>query len=503
MDIDIQLKKMTSWMLSRRICGKNWHDDVGTVREKIANAIQDMPEHPAIKDILSASNINYYNCKAVLEVLLETEKDSKNVFGMYTSTRISDWRQVISLYEKDSCYLPEASNYLCQAVIYEIPSLKKHVVKQEKYIKELDKLEESTNRRIAELHTLRKVDCSRLGIDGTEPKKEIFEIVNSLPELYDHWINRAKPKLASFMSKYISAASIHRSTDSCLPTLSFLMSRGNVTAYEYIFGDAPLKIEEPMLFSLESEDTADEQDQEICLDLDLDLNLDAVKAVEDDTLEDIDWGDLVVEESDTAEIDWGVTSGEADDLSAQIVLEDSGTAGGVATGNEAFSVLDNKRLRNLVLDELNELAVFCKTRCVELSSASQENSFILNDNFGDGEIDDWRSAHSDIYELIESLTGPGQLHLLHQVKTSSTFVNRLVKELQHKLNMVGRLEAKIEGIKEKRILLTKEAQQLQNSCTRVMEKTKILQEQIERDISARYSNRRCNILGGVQSLTKL
>ena len=123
-----------------------------------------------------------------------------------------------------------------------------------------------------------------------------------------------------------------------------------------------------------------------------------------------------MEESDTAEIDWGVTSGEADDLSAQIVLEDSGTAGGVATGNEAFSVLDNKRLRNLVLDELNELAVFCKTRCVELSSSSQENSFILNDNFGDGEIDDWRSAHSDIYELIESLTGPGQLHLLHQVK---------------------------------------------------------------------------------------
>ena len=238
-----------------------------------------MPEHPEIKDILSASNINYYNCKAVLEVLLETEKDSKNVFGMYTSTRISDWRQVISLYEKDNCYLPEASNYLCQAVIYEIPSLKKHIVKQEKYIKELDKLEESTHRRIAELHSLRKVDCSRLGIDGIEPNKEIFEIVNSLPELYDHWINRAKPKLASFMSKYISAASIHRSTDSCLPTLSFLMSRGNVTAYEYIFGDAPLKIEEPMLLSLESEDAANDQGQEICLDLDLDLdlNLDAVK----------------------------------------------------------------------------------------------------------------------------------------------------------------------------------------------------------------------------------
>ena len=71
-------------------------------------------------------------------------------------------------------------------------------------------MEESTLRRIAEIHSLRKVDCSRLGIEGIEPRKEIFEIVKSLPELYDQWIEHAKPKLASFISKYIRAASIHR-----------------------------------------------------------------------------------------------------------------------------------------------------------------------------------------------------------------------------------------------------------------------------------------------------
>ena len=104
--------------------------------------------------------------------------------------------------------------FLClfQAVIYEIPSLKKQIAKQEKQIKELDKLEESVRRRIAELHSLRKTDCSRLGIKGEEPKKEIFEIVSTLPDLYDQWINRAQPKLASFMSAYKSAASIHRNT---------------------------------------------------------------------------------------------------------------------------------------------------------------------------------------------------------------------------------------------------------------------------------------------------
>ena len=152
-----------------------------------------------------------------------------------------------------------------------------------------------------------------------------------------------------------------------------MLSKGNVTSYEYIFGDAPLKIEEPVLLSLESEDLTQEcnDSDEICLDLDLDLDLDVKKdaSIDDNETPDIDWGDLVVEETDTGEIDWGI--GDAEDLSAQIVLEDSGTSGGVATGNEAFSILDNKRLRNLVLDELNELAVFCKIRCVELSSVSQ------------------------------------------------------------------------------------------------------------------------------------
>ena len=53
---------------------------------------------------------------------------------------------------------------------------------------------------------------------------------------------------------------------------------------------------------------------------------------------------------------------------------------------------------------------------------------MLNDplvSLGDGEIDDWKTAHTEIYQIIENLTGPGQLYLLHQVKTSTTFVNRL------------------------------------------------------------------------------
>ena len=155
--IDIQLKKAYDWLISRRICNRNWHDKISEVREKIAAAITDMPEHPEIKDILTATNIHYFNCKAILDVLLETEKGSKNILGMYTSQRISgnlllhymmnlsiifiiinisiiDWRKIISLYEKDNCYLAEATQFLSQSVQYEIPGLRKERSRHEKNI---------------------------------------------------------------------------------------------------------------------------------------------------------------------------------------------------------------------------------------------------------------------------------------------------------------------------------------------------------------------------------
>ncbi len=240
--IDIQLKKMTHWLESRRICNKNWHDDVSQVREKIAAAIQDMPESDQIREILSSTNINYYNCKAILQVLMETEKDSKNILGMYTSTRISDWRKVISMYEKNACYLPEASNFLSQAVHYEIPSMKRQLAKQEKNILELEKYEESTKRKISGILAARQEDCSCIGIKGEQPRKEVIEMVDKLPKLYDSWVTQSKPVLSPLIKKYVSAAGVHRDTSNCLPTLTFLLDKGNVTAYEYIHGESKLKV---------------------------------------------------------------------------------------------------------------------------------------------------------------------------------------------------------------------------------------------------------------------
>ena len=58
------------------------------VKEKISNALKDMPSTPDMKKLLEGSCFHYFKCLKIVDVLKDTEKDSKNIFGMYSSRRI-------------------------------------------------------------------------------------------------------------------------------------------------------------------------------------------------------------------------------------------------------------------------------------------------------------------------------------------------------------------------------------------------------------------------------
>lgn len=77
------------------------------------------------------SDINYFHCLKIIEILKETEADTKNVFGRYGSQRMKDWLEIIRLYEKDNVYLAEVAQMLIRNVNYEIPSTKKQIQKLE------------------------------------------------------------------------------------------------------------------------------------------------------------------------------------------------------------------------------------------------------------------------------------------------------------------------------------------------------------------------------------
>lgn len=90
-----------------------------------------MPVHNDIAALLSGTFINYFHCQKIIEILKETEADTKNLFGRYGSKRMKDWLDVVKNYERDNLYLAEAAQMLARNISYEIPGLKKQIAKEE------------------------------------------------------------------------------------------------------------------------------------------------------------------------------------------------------------------------------------------------------------------------------------------------------------------------------------------------------------------------------------
>jgi len=105
---------------------------------------------------------DYFTCLKIVEILKETEKESKNMFGMYSSQRMKDWRTIVSNFEKNSVYigwfslkyffvskfelfcLVDCAQIVQRNVAFEIPALKKQINK-------CQQIRDESNTRHAEL----------------------------------------------------------------------------------------------------------------------------------------------------------------------------------------------------------------------------------------------------------------------------------------------------------------------------------------------------------------
>lgn len=82
--IDIHIHKLLDWLISRKICDNAWITDIKTVRDKIRHALEDMPEHKDIAQLLSGSYLHYFYALKIVNILKQTEADSKNIFGKFS-----------------------------------------------------------------------------------------------------------------------------------------------------------------------------------------------------------------------------------------------------------------------------------------------------------------------------------------------------------------------------------------------------------------------------------
>lgn len=510
--IDIHAGKLVDWLISRRHVNKDWPDHVQKVREKINNAIQDMPEHPEIIKLLSGTYINYFHCFTIVDILKETEKDSKNILGWYGSQRMKDWQEVLRMYEKDNLYLVEAAQLLVRNVSYEVPGIKRQMQKCQQIEEECDRKEISCIKNAADAKDKYYATCKQIGIKGEKVKHELVDLLEELPEEFSKLCKRAQ-ELEDARQLYVDFIefTLEESKTTCLPLLKFVNEHGNVTTYEWIYGEAPIKIEKPQLeFNLEDE-TESKEDQ---IDFGNDggeIDFGVTDAIDFGSVDsggadletgDIDWGNLTTEDTG-ANIDWGIGESDGEIATVDIVLEDSGVEGGVARGDEALSILHNSKTRNQFINELMELECFLMQRCTELDSEGSVLS--LNQFSGAPQSVQYHNKESvsTMVDLVKSLISDftsTKMQHLYLIGDSPRYVDRLSESLRTKLSVSDKLLSSVSKIQTKKVTSHEECSALAPKLQLIIQRTKELQTSIQEHISKKYKNRPVNLMGGVNTL---
>ncbi|XP_060802008.1 CDK5 regulatory subunit-associated protein 3 [Amyelois transitella] len=499
--IDINIGKLQDWLVSRRHVNKEWQKNIIAVREKINNAIQDMPAHDDIASLLSGTYINYFHCQKIIEILKETEADTKNLFGRYGSQRMKDWQDVVKSYEKENLYLAEAAQILVRNISYEIPGLKKQIAKEEQLQVECEKKNTDYLKNEASSKSEFLSLCKQLGIQGNKIKRELVDRLMELPEIYDKIGKSLKPLLPAIelytaFTKYILG---ERATE-VLPLLQYVIQHGNTTVYEWSYGEPPLSVEpDPVHIEFDDEEQGggDQIDFGDSNEIDFgSIDTGAIDFGDGDGAAEIDWGNIG--EAPAENVDLSANIAEISLEESGIVVEDQGVQGGVARGKDALTLLDNPATRNQVIDQLLELESFLKMRLYE-TNTSNEQSFSLIQQLPTESAAALTAMLDSVQVASSRLTAPEVNHL-HNVKHSPRYVDVLTAQLKQKLALCDKLSKLAARSGEQRALSTARAAQLRPALARLVDRTRELQAQIEADISKKYKGRPVNIIGGVKFL---
>lgn len=495
MPIDIQTSKLLDWLVDRRHCNLKWQSLVLTIREKINTAIQDMPESQEIAQLLSGSYIHYFHCLRIVDLLKGTEASTKNIFGRYSSQRMKDWQEIISLYEKDNTYLVELSSLLVRNVNYEIPSLKKQIAKCQQLQHDYSRKEEEGQAGAAEMREQFHHSCKQYGITGDNVRRELLALVKDLPSQLAE-IGVGAQSLGEAIDLYQACVEFvcDSPTEQVLPMLRYVQKKGNSTVYEWRTGTEPSVVERPQLEDPPEQVQEDEIDWG---DFGVEAVSDSGNLISAET-PGIDWGISLESESKDAgadRIDWG-----DDAVASEITVLETGTEApeGVARGSDALTLLEYPETRNQFIDELMELEIFLSQRAVEMSEEADilsVSQFQLAPAILQGQTKEkMLSLVSTLQHLIGQLTSLRMQHLF-MILASPRYVDRVTELLQQKLKQSQLLALKKDLMVEKQEEALQEQAALEPKLDLLLEKTRELQKLIEADISKRYNGRPVNLMG--------
>ncbi|KAH7697804.1 HSF-27 protein [Aphelenchoides avenae] len=476
--IDIHSNKLLDWLISRRQCSKDWQKSVATIREKISHAIQDMPENEAIVELLQGSYINYFHCKEIVEILKETEADTKNIFGYYSSQRMKDWQEILSLYEKDSVYLAESAQYLQRLVQYEIPGLRKQVAKCEQNTGEFERKERDYARQATDSRRNYENELAKMGLKGENIRKELINLAAGLPEflaeITTHIAKLADP--VAYYAEFRKYTDPSAADEQFLPLVNLLIGRGrDITVYEWKHGKEPTSVERPTLAYDEPQGNGKENGG-------------------DTNGDDIDFGD-----------EDAIDFGDDVDLDIVVVGDEKGVADdGVARGDEALTLLESRDTRALIVAELDELLSFLSFRNIDDMSSSASDVYLAAitvrpeavAKVKTNDIEQWIGAVSSI---ISAVTDSQKTHLF-KIRSSPQYVEELAAQLEQKRLLEQRYHRLEALMVEKQKAAVDEARKKQEYADMLADNARTLHAQVESEISSRYNNREVNIMGEISAV---
>ncbi|XP_030821912.1 CDK5 regulatory subunit-associated protein 3 [Camarhynchus parvulus] len=482
--IDIQTSKLLDWLLDRRHCGRRWPAQVAQVRERIRAALQDMPEHLEIRELLQGSYLHYFHCLRIVEILKGTEASTKNLFGRYSSQRMKDWQEIVSLYEKDNAYLEPLNRARVSPEI--TPNGPQNDPKQT-----LDRVSPGVPRCPQVSPSVPAVSPSVLPCpQGEDVRRELLAQVQALPSLLSR-VGDGASALGDAIELYQACVAFVCDSPGAeagaLPLLRHVLSHGNSSVFRWRTGQEPLRLERP------------EPPPE---------------APEPPPQDTIDWGDFPTEPPQGGDIDWGITvepSPQGDDgidwgdgekgQEGTITVVEAGTEApeGVARGSDALTLLENPETRNQFIDELMELELFLAQRLLELEDEALDvvalSQFQLAPAALQGQSPErLRAQLATARELLGQLCSRSVQHLC-MILASPRYVERVTALLRQQSLQAELLLAKREALGQRRRQALAEQAALEPQLQQLQERTRELQRLIEADISKRYGGRPVNLMG--------
>lgn len=363
-----------------------------------------MPENEQIQRILSRHTFNHLICKQIIEILKETEKHSKNVFGYYSSQRMKDWQEIVQAYEKDGIHLAELAATLIRNVTYEVPNLKKSIGRMQQLHDEYNRKQDEYLKQSTALRREYNQMAASHGLGGSNIEEDLELLFDEVPEVLAN-LERETGSVRPIRELYLSFIERVNGQDrvGLLPLIGYLLERGNTTYFEYANGVKPVEVIEDKP-NLRSRTKQPSDGDKIDFGDEIDFGNDQIDFGEDDK---IDFGDEPANEQENEQTD----------------------NRNVAKGRDALTILEHFKTRNLILNELYEIEAFLQQRLIE--SRSQENSLIasqleespeLLDLFNVNILDSKLSAVQQIISLLNQ----DKIKMLCLIKDNEKYVRKRI-----------------------------------------------------------------------------